>query len=61
PEQEPAPEDAPAEAPESIEEKRMTLEELERLLDRNREYQELGEERRRQVARQRRIPTQRDW
>ncbi|MEL6712293.1 MAG: VWA domain-containing protein [Planctomycetota bacterium] len=61
PEEEPAPEDAPAEAPESIEEKRMTLEELERLLDRNREYQELGEERRRQVARQRRIPTQRDW
>ena len=51
----------PTDEGEAIEEKHMTLEELERLLEENRNYQRHGEEQRLEARKRRRIPTKRDW
>lgn len=52
----------PEAPPESqIEETRMTAEELKRLLEASREYQEQGEKQRMRLRRLRRIPAKRDW
>ncbi len=63
-EPEPSGED-PSEASEDeareITEKELTAEEQQRLLERNREYQKLGDEAARQAIRRRRIPAKRDW
>lgn len=53
--------DDPRQAEQPIPEREMTMEELERLLQRNEEYQEIGEERRKALLKRRKIPTQRDW
>ncbi|MGB0332144.1 MAG: hypothetical protein ACPGPE_10055, partial [Planctomycetota bacterium] len=53
-------EEAAEEVPEEAEEL-MTAEERERILDRNRRYQESGEELRRILRKGRKVPARRDW
>ncbi|MFT5732045.1 MAG: chemotaxis protein histidine kinase CheA [Planctomycetota bacterium] len=55
------PDDQPKPGEEQIEEKTMTVEEFQRLLERNKEHQERGEEIRRIRLQSRKIPAKRDW